>query len=275
MDMEVNALAGSNDSGRPAAYWEAIGRQLQASRQGELWRRCNDEIHRMWLGRVAGNLHGALVLKTDLFDEASGDGLVGWFEQRGNRVIGCELAFSTARIALQKQNCRASALCDVRNLPFGAGRFDCVLSNSTLDHFKNEGQVRRSLTELKRVLRPHGTLLLTMDNPRHPLVALRNRFPAVWHRLGVAPYSVGTTCSAEHLKQLLETVGFEVTEVSAILHAPRVLAVALCGWLEKRRGVHQPSGWWLRWLNRFERLGGLPTRQFTGHFVAVVARRRA
>jgi len=273
--MGVNALGGADDAGRTAAYWEAVGRQLLTRPQGEFWRRCNDEIHRWWLGRVAGNLHGALVLKTDLFDEATGDGLVGWFEQRGNRVVGCDLAFSTAKGALERQNCRGTVVCDVRNLPFGTGSFDCVFSDSTLDHFSSEGQIQRSLQELKRVLRLDGSLLLTMDNPRHPLIALRSRFPAILQRLGLLPYSVGATCSAGRLRQLLATAGFEVTETGAILHAPRVLAVALCGWLEKRWGVRRPPAWYLRWLSLFERLGRLPTREFTGHFVAVVARRRA
>jgi SAM-dependent methyltransferase len=273
--MRVNAVAGAENAGPPGAYWDAVGRQWQARRYGELWRRCSDEIHRLWLGRAAGNLRGALVLKTDLFDEAFGDGLVEWFEQRGNRVIGCDLAFPTARGALQRQNCKGSVVSDVRHLPFGGGRFDCVLSDSTLDHFKNEEQIQRSLEELSRVLRPRGTLLLTMDNPRHPLVALRNLFPAIWQKLGVVPYSVGVTCSARRLRQLLETAGFEVSEMGAILHAPRVLVVAVCGWLEKRRGVREPAAWWLRWLKRFEMLGGLPCRQFTGHFVAVVAKRSA
>jgi ubiquinone/menaquinone biosynthesis C-methylase UbiE len=257
------------------AYWDAVGREWQARRYDELWRRCSDEIHYLWLDRVAGNPRGALVLKTDLFDEAFGDGLANWFEQRGNRVIGCDLAFSTARGAFQRRNCNASVVCDVRHLPFDGGSLDCVLSDSTLDHFENEDQIQRSLEELSRVLRPRGTLLLTMDNPRHPLVALRNLFPAFWQRLGIVPYSVGVTCSARRLRQRLEAAGFEVIEAGAILHAPRVLVVAVCGWLESRRGVHAPSARWLRCLNRFEMLGRLPCRQLTGHFVAMVARRSA
>jgi SAM-dependent methyltransferase len=161
----------------------------------------------------------------------------------------------------------------VRHLPFGGGSVDCVLSDSTLDHFENEKQILRSLKELSRVLRLRGTLLLTLDNPRHPLVALRNLFPAFWQRLGIVPYSVGVTCSARRLRQLLEAAGLEVIEMAAILHAPRVLVVAVCGWLERRQGVRQPAAWWLRWLKRFEMLGRLPSRQLTGHFIAAVARK--
>ena len=268
-------MARTEDAAWQRAYWDEVGRERQGHRNDELWRRCSDKIHYLWLDRAAGDLRGALVLKTDLFDEAFGDGLAEWFEKRGNPVIGCDLAFSTAKGAFQRRNCKGSVVSDVRHLPFGGGRFDCVLSDSTLDHFESEEQIQCSLEELSRVLRPRGTLLLTMDNPRHPLVALRNLSPAIWQRLGVVPYSVGVTCSARRLKQLLEAAGFEVIDINAILHAPRVLVVAACGWLERRRGVRQPAAWWLRWLNRFEMLGRLPCRQLTGHFVAVVARKRA
>jgi len=93
----------------------------------------------------------AVVLKTDLFDETFGDGLAELFERRGNRVIGRDLAFSTARGALQKRNCAANVVTDVRHLPFNSGRFDCVLYDSTLDHFGNQKQIQPSLEELSRV----------------------------------------------------------------------------------------------------------------------------
>jgi hypothetical protein len=54
---------------------------------------------------------------------------------------------------------------------------------------------------------------------------------------------------------------------------PRVLAVAVCRWLARHRGTREPSPRGLVWLERFERLGGLPTRAISGHFLAVVARR--
>jgi ubiquinone/menaquinone biosynthesis C-methylase UbiE len=257
------------------AYWNAVGKQWLGQRDDGLWRRSSDEVHRIWLDRAAGDLRGALVLKTDLFDEAFGDGLAEWFEQRGNRVIGCDIAFSTAKGAVERRNCNGSVVSDVRHLPFGGGRFDCVFSDSTLDHFQDEEQIQRSLEELNRVLGPQGILLVTMDNPRHPLVALRNVFPALWQRLGTVPYSVGVTSSARRLGQLLEAAGFEVIETGTILHVPRVLAVGICGWIERRWGVHEPASWWLRWIGLFEKLGRLPCRAWTGHFVAVKARKIA
>jgi SAM-dependent methyltransferase len=214
-----------------------------------------------------------LVLKTDLFDEAFGDGLATWFEARGNRVVGCDLAFSTARSASEGRRGQGNVVSDVLHLPFADGRFDCIVSDSTLDHFDSEDQIQFALKELSRVLSAGGTLLLTMDNPRHPLVAVRNLFPALWRKLGTVPYSVGATCSASRLRQLLESAGFEVVGLDGILHVPRVLAVALCGWLERYRGVREPKDRWIGWLECFESLRNLPSWQWTGHFIAAVARK--
>jgi SAM-dependent methyltransferase len=257
------------------SYWDGVGRQWLTRRDNQLWRRCSDAIHQMWLDHAAAGLHGMRIMKTDLFDEAFGDGLNGWFERRDNQVFACDLAFSTARGAAKRQKRLAAVVADVRRLPFPANVFDCVFSDSTLDHFAAEAEILRSLEELGRVLRPGGTLLLTMDNPRHPLVWLRNLQPRLWMRVGVVPYVVGVTCNVRRLGQLLERAGFEVRESGAIMHSPRVLLVPLCRWLERHLGWHEPSARWRRWLLGFEGLGRLPFRQLSGHFVTVVARKTA
>jgi SAM-dependent methyltransferase len=243
------------------------------SHTDELWRRCSDAIHARWLERVAADLRGKRILKTDLFDEAFGDGLTEWFDARGNDVIACDLAFSTASGAARKEHRVITAVADVRRLPFAGSTFDAVFSDSTLDHFHTEAEILQSLRELGRVLRPGGALLLTMDNPWNPIVWARNLRPGLWRRLGLVPYMVGATCGARRLGQLLATAGFEVSATGTIMHSPRVLLVPACRWLERRRGVRKPSGRWLDWLCRVENLDRLPLRQVTGHFVAVVARR--
>jgi len=254
------------------AYWDAVGREWAATHPDELWRRCSDALHVQWLDRVAGTLPPGLVLKTDLFVEAFGDGLTAWFASRGLDVLACDLAFATARGAARKPASVAAAVADVRQLPFSATAFDTVFSDSTLDHFDSESGIRQSLAELRRVLRPGGTLLLTMDNPANPLVRLRNLSPGFWMRLGVVPYAVGATCGARRLTRVLGEAGFDVLAVETIMHVPRVLMVPLCRRLA-RRGTGHPGRRLREWLRRFERLGRLPSSAVTGHFVAVVARR--
>jgi SAM-dependent methyltransferase len=261
---------------RPRAgrrYWDGVGVEWAASRRDGLWRRCSDAIHALWLDDVARGIPAGRLLKTDLFDEAFGDGLTPWFEAHGHDVVACDLAFSTVSGASRKPASVAAAVADVRQLPFFTSAFDTVFSDSTLDHFESEAGIRASLLELHRVLRPGGTLLLTMDNPVNPIVWLRNLSPGFWMRLGIVPYAVGATCGRRRLTRLLNQTGFDATSAETIVHVPRVLFVPLCR-LMARHGTTRPGAWLERWLLRCEALGRLPTREITGHFVAVVARRR-
>jgi hypothetical protein len=69
---------------------------------------------------------------------------------------------------------------------------------------------------------------------------------------------------------LLRRAGFEVLEVGAILHCPRVFAVAAAHVLQ-RWAPHRAQRGFLRRLEAFERLAGWRTRFRTGYFLAVVA----
>ncbi len=253
-------------------YWDDVGRRWLAERPDSLWRQCSDAIHARWLDRVAADVEGGRILKTDLFDEAIGGGLAEWFERHGNRLLGCDLARSTAAGAAARHASIAAVAADVRLLPFPSGVFDGVLSDSTLDHFERESDIQAALCEIRRVLRLDGILLLTMDNPRNPLVWLRNLRPAFWNRVGIVPYMVGATCSLRRLEQLLVATGFAVEASGAILHSPRVILGPFCRWIERREARAEAPAWLLRWVRCFERLGSLPSRTLTGHFVAIRAR---
>jgi SAM-dependent methyltransferase len=58
---------------------------------------------------------------------------------------------------------------------FAEGTFDVVLSNFTLEHF---GEPEVALANLRRWLRPGGTLVATTVNRRHPFVAAYLGLPA-------------------------------------------------------------------------------------------------
>jgi SAM-dependent methyltransferase len=148
---------------------------------------------------------------------------------------------------------------DVLNLPFMPGTFDGVLSTSTLDHFVVRGDLRRSLLELRRVVRDGGLLVLTMDNRTNVAIRIRNAMPRLAHTLtGQVPFPVGETVSERDGKALLASCGFEVTEVEHLLHAPFVIGTRLARWK-----------WWERHaLPAFDRLHRYPIGRSTGHFVA-------
>jgi SAM-dependent methyltransferase len=211
------------------------------------------------------------LLKTDLFDEAFGEGLYPLLMSRARCVIGTDLSPSAFQAARARWSGLTGAAADVRHLPFAGGAFDCVVSNSTLDHFESVGDIGASLQELYRVLEPGSRLLLTLDNRANPVIALRSVLPfRLLSTLGLVPYYVGATCGPRRLCRLLRRVGFEVLEIGAVMHCPRVFAVPAARLLE-RHTLPRTQRRFLRLLLAFERLGAWPTRFLTGHFVAVSA----
>jgi ubiquinone/menaquinone biosynthesis C-methylase UbiE len=67
---------------------------------------------------------------------------------------------------------RAPAVAAVRAsgvaLPFDDGTFDVVLSVATMHHIADPADVRATLTEMVRVARPGGRILVWDHNPRNP-----------------------------------------------------------------------------------------------------------
>jgi SAM-dependent methyltransferase len=253
-------------------YWDEFGAGPLQNGPPEpgLWRRHADAVNaallRRWL--PAGPIRRAL--KTDLFDEAFGEGLVPLLAERAEHVVGTDLAPHVRRAASRRYPRLEAVAADVRSLPFKDASFDLIVSNSTLDHFETQADIRAALSELARILRPGGGLILTLDNPANPAVWLRNALPQGWlRRLRLIPYPVGATCGARRLDAAVRAAGLEVRETTAILHCPRVLAVAAAGWLDRRPGRTGEA--FLRPLLAFERLERWPTRFHTGHFVAVRA----
>jgi SAM-dependent methyltransferase len=209
-----------------------------------------------------------------LFDEALSDGLYSMLASQAGQVYGMDLSAGILRTAGSRQRDLQSIVADVRCLPFSDSTFDVVVSNSTLDHFGTREEIVTSLKELHRVLRPSGRLLLTLDNPANPMVALRQMLPFdVLNRLGVLPYYIGTTLGPQHLRRILHRLRFEVRELGTVLHCPRMPAVVLCRLLAKY-GTSGMQRRFLHLLMAFEGLSRWPTRFFTGHFIVVNALRR-
>jgi SAM-dependent methyltransferase len=254
-----------------AQYWESVGADWNRSNPDALWREHSDAVNLQALARWLPESCGRRLLKTDVFDEAFGRGLHPFLASRSTSVVGMDLSAEVARAARARNPQLRLLRADVRHLPFAGGAFDAIVSNSTLDHFRTMGELEASLRELHRVLLPGGRLILTMDNPVNPLVALRNALPFAWlHRLRLVPYYVGITFGPRRLRALLETVGFEVAETGALMHCPRVLAVPACRLLRKRAG-EKTQRRWQNLLMRFERLSQTPLRFLTGNFIAILA----
>jgi len=245
-----------------------------ATSHQRLWRFHHDAVVREWLARWLVPLSSAGVLKTDLFEEAIGNGLTSLAGVKGGGFVGIDISAAAVDAAARHPAVHA-VQADVRRLPFGDSCFDCVVSTSTLDHFDTLGELEGGLREIVRVLRPSGQMLLTLDNLSNPVVRLRNRLPAnALRRIGLVPYRVGVSCDAAGLRRLLEQAGMEATEVTAILHCPRAAAVAIA-WLVDRLSAGAASREaLLRSLRRWETIERWPSRLLTGYYLAARAVKR-
>jgi SAM-dependent methyltransferase len=241
------------------AHWDEVVASWRGTPRETLLRRYSDAVNTSLLERWLPDLRGARVLKTDLFDEAVGDGLHPYLRSHGATVAGVDLSPVAVAAARERYPELDATVGDVRDLTYPDSSFDVVVSNSTLDHFASFSEIERALRELRRVLARGGTVVVTLDNALNPLVALRNLLPLrLLQRVRLVPYSVGTTCGHKRLAALLRQTGFEVTDETAIMHVPRVIAPVV-----RKRGP--------RSLLAFERLSRLPTRYVTGQFVAARA----
>jgi ubiquinone/menaquinone biosynthesis C-methylase UbiE len=230
----------------------------------------NLELLRRWLPEERPRL----LLKTDAFEEACGDGLSPLLQEKAEHAVIVDVALAILQLARARHDRLCVIGADTRCLPFVNGVFDVIVSTSTLDHFRSRDEIVASLREFRRVLRPAGQLLLTLDNLANPLIKLRNALPfRMLQRLGIVPYYVGATYGPRGLTEVLHEVGFEVREIGAVMHCPRVLAVAISRLLERNAGQRTHRRF-LNFLLAFERLANWPTRFFTGHFVAVRAIKR-
>ena len=228
------------------------------------WRHYCDTLHLDLLQRWAPSGPVDRVLKTDLFDEAAGDGLVAPLSDLAGQVVGIDLS-TTAAVAAHGRGVRDAVRSDVRRLPFADGAFDLVVSNSTLDHLPDVAAIDEALAEILRVTRPGGVAIVTLDNPRCPTVAMRSVLPDRWLRAtGLIPYEMGATLSLPALERAVERVGFRVDDRTTYMHVLRVAAVR-----SANRSRH-PDEWVHRALRR-ERRARRATAQLTGHFVAVRA----
>ena len=226
----------------------------------------SDAANLRLLERWLPDVRGRRILKTDLFDEAVGEGLYPSLRDAGASVSAVDLSQVVVQAARERYPELEASTADLRALPHDDASFDAVVSNSTLDHFPSLDDIGLALVELPRVPGPGGHLVITLDNPINPLVALRNALPQTpMRRIGLVPYFVGAACGPRALTRLLRSAGFEVRDARALMHFPRVLARPLA------RAVRPDP--LVRFVLGFEGLGRLPTRYGTGQFVAALAQK--
>ena len=267
-------MTGRTDSAR-AGEWDRYGSEWITERPDRLWRQHSDAVNTALIEAWLPSQRAARVLKTDLFDEAVSDGVCRAIARRSESVVGLDVSISVCAAAARGSPEIIPAGADVRRLPFDDDVFDAVVSLSTLDHFDDPADVLAALKEIYRVTAPGGTLILTLDNLANPVIAVRNSLPyGLTHAAGLVPYPVGRTFRPGEARALAAESGFEVIEQTAVMHAPRVIAVPLM----RSFAGNESNGAARMMLSAamwFEKLKPLPTRFLTGHFIAIRAIKRS
>ncbi len=249
---------------------EQIG-EFIADGTPETWRAFCDRLTVDLLARLGPTTVGRRAFKTDLFDEALGDGVISTLNTLATDVFGTDISSAVAETAQRRNRFLHVVESDVRALPLADHSIDFILSNSTLDHFESRDDIGCAVEELHRVLAPGGELLITLDNPLNPVVALRSMLPIdLLRKSRIVPYFVGATLSMKHLVRLLESTGFRVEGTGTLMHVPRFFALHMAHRNDSRRQTG-PNGRTIARMLRWEWLDRLPTRQFTSHFIAVRA----
>ena len=254
-----------------SAYWDHVERDLQHRRHylDEFLGNMKRTAYLNLIGRWGGLPPAGRVLKTDLFEEAMGsaDAFASELCDSRNVVVGMDLSRAMAVRARQRNGERLRyVVCDARHLPFANDSFSLVVSPSTLDHFPDSRDLHRSLCEVARILAPGGRFIITLDNRQNvfdPLLRLAIRVRRV-------PFYIGRSYTVRELRRELEAAGFAVADTTAVVHHPRLTAVAAVAianrlsWPPLTRCVHRAltAAQWFetsRW------------RYYTGCFVAAKA----
>jgi SAM-dependent methyltransferase len=253
------------------SVWDRVVEDWIAENPHSVWRAHSDEVNSTLVRRWLPQRTDGRLLKTDLFDEIASDGLHSVLGSRAGTVCGMDVSAFTARAVSRKYPDIAACAADIRRLPFAESSFDAVVSLSTVDHFENPADISRSLEELRRVIRPGGTLVITMDNLSNPLIALRNSLPyPTLRRVGLVSYPVGQTFTFGRARESVRSAGFTVHECIGIMLAPRVLAIPVLE-LAARHGKHHVVKRIkdaLMWMEKFQHNIVAPR---LAHFVAIRA----
>ena len=205
-------MSGAPALGKPASYGDfVLGRRMEL-------------IDEMFVS--------ALFRGDRLLDVGCGNGAQTFrLLDRFRHVVGLDVVrehlvtFHRALAGLDDTHC-STVLYDGTRMPFGDGEFDAVLSIETLEHVRSEQQL---LSEIHRVLRPDGMLVLSVPNKWWIFETHGANLPLLpWNRVPFfswlppaihARYARARIYTRRRTVRLLTAAGFQVL-VSRYLAAP-------------------------------------------------------
>jgi SAM-dependent methyltransferase len=140
-------------------------------------------------------------VENPVLEVGCGPGQVGaYLQERGRQVVGTDLSPGMARLAARRL--ASAAVADLRSLPIRRASVGSVLAFYSIIHIPRP-QLAGALSELRRVLRPGGRLLLSAHEGDREL--------AVDEFLGETVPFVATFFSLDELVVAIRSAGMEVT----------------------------------------------------------------
>jgi SAM-dependent methyltransferase len=241
---------------QPASFWDDVGAHFP-SLKGAVSTAYYFECERWLFEAFLPKLRDAVVLKTDLWDEAKNTEILRWAADQGARPVGIDVSIDVVREAQRVLAAHRPAFVvgDVRAIPLADGAVDAVYSMGTIEHFE---EYELAIREMFRVLRPGGVAIVGVPNKLDPF--LRPLLVHVLNAWGLYGYGMEKSFTPGTLARLLEAAGFRVTARTGILFIPGWLRM-LELWLHARR-------------SRLARLTHGPIRLFAALYRRVPAVRR-
>jgi SAM-dependent methyltransferase len=165
--------------------------------------------------------------------------IVYYLRQRHYRAIGLDYAPEAIEPTVQRFPGLPLYVGDVHHLPFAPDFFGGYLSFGVVEHF--EQGPGAALDEAYRVLRPGGTLVLTVPHPNfveNVRNAVNRLFPERLERLGTRADYYERTFHHDELSQHVAAAGFEVQRLAPYSHSYTFYGL---GGMFRGRGYYQTS----------------------------------
>lgn len=165
--------------------------------------------------------HGEIVL-----DSGCGDGLYlkTLRELGAYKIFGYDLEERSLRLAQYNINRTVPVTCgNICALPFADNTFDKIYCTEVVEHVPED---RKALSELYRVLKPKGVLIVTVPNHNYPFLW----DPLNWfmESIGIGYVKSGFWAGIwnmhlrlyypDEIKEIISSAGFEIRETAALTH---------------------------------------------------------
>ncbi|HSU87558.1 MAG TPA: class I SAM-dependent methyltransferase [Terriglobia bacterium] len=179
----------------PAQYWWNASQSGMLKKLESVYRRIALRDHVAFITKAAGGRAGPEIL-----DVGCGSGtLLGLLKQRGFHTRGVDFSAEAARIA-KAENGVDVAVGSLEEVHFPDASFDLVTLFHVMEHVTNP---RRVLSEVARVLKPNGVVVLQVPNIESWQFKM---FGAKWYGLDIPRHVIDY--SKNSMEKLLKDSGF-------------------------------------------------------------------